>query len=93
MRWRRLNPTEQTEANEARLRAWHRKFAFLPHWDEASRTVYWLEFVWCRGTGDYLRWAGRQIQRFKTWEYRGGRECPEVKLPPPGREFRECDDH
>lgn len=77
MRWIRLTDAEITDREFKRKTNWHRKFALIPRWDKDSRIVYWLERVWCKAK------ERTHMGRYEGWEYRGGGECPDVKLPPP----------
>lgn len=77
MRWKRLSPRQKREARIKYLENWHRIFAWWPKYDVESGTVYWLEDVWCK-------WKSRDNDGASPWnkEYRGGRDCPEVKQDP-----------
>lgn len=86
MRWQRLTKGEREELRKKQLGNWHRIFAYTFKWDVGSRTVYWMEYVWRKGSDwGYLGnfpWRGAHEHNYKTWEYRGGREAPELKQPP-----------
>jgi len=88
MRWYRVTEKQKEAQRKTAGAIWQRRFAWLPCHDEQSHIVYWMEFVWCRGTDwSYTtvgRWFGSQWYNYTEWEYRGGKEAPEVKQPPPG---------
>jgi hypothetical protein len=83
------------EARLARAKVWSRMFAWYPCHDEASGMVYWLEYVWTRAMSEnqttkkfHYRRDQCPIEVVTTypwnWEYRGGKDAPEIKLDPGG---------
>jgi len=75
-----MTAAEKAELYQQSIRQWRRMFALWPKRDLESRTAYWFEYVWVRGVYRKTRHDGEYFER---WEYRGGKEAPEVKPCPP----------
>lgn len=58
---------------------WHRQFAWRPTLDTDSNTYFWLEHVWGRARTEGSCHDGPY---YYNWEYRGGKDCPEIKEEP-----------
>lgn len=83
------------EDRMARGLIWTRYFAWRPYHDDASGMVYFLEYVWARArnSNHYMKQFPFQkgqapievtVKYPWNWEYRGGKDAPEIKLDPGG---------
>lgn len=84
----------KADARTDRAMVWTRYFAWRPYHDSSTGMVFFLEHVWCRARNDNrytksFRYRADQspidvvIRYPSNWEYRGGKDCPEIKEAPP----------
>lgn len=84
-----------TEARMDRAKIWTRYFAWWPYHDHSSGMVYFLEHVWARAKNENVYTKKFSFRKDQApievvtkypwnWEYRGGKDAPEIKLDPGG---------